>query len=116
MNCSSQESDRERGALAMLLTRKEIDRLTVYTLAELARKRKARGLKLNHPEATAIICDEIFEEARAGRSYDEVVAHAATVLTRADVMDGVAEMLSSVLVDAMFPDGTRRATVRNPIQ
>lgn len=100
----------------MFLTPKEIDRLTVYTLAELARKRQARGLKLNHPEATAIICDEIFEEARAGRSYDEVVAHATSVLTRADVMEGVAEMLSSVLVDAMFPDGTRLVTVRNPIR
>jgi urease gamma subunit len=100
----------------MLLTPKEIDRLTVYTLAELARKHQARGLKLNHPEATAIICDEIFEEARAGRSYEEVVAHATSILTRADVMDGVAEMLGSLQVDAMFPDGTRLVTVRNPIQ
>ncbi|HEX3723748.1 MAG TPA: urease subunit gamma [Nitrolancea sp.] len=100
----------------MLLTPKEIDRLTVFTLAELARRRQGRGIKLNHPEATAIICDEIFEEARAGRSYDEVVARASGLLTRADVMDGVAEMLTIVQVDAMFSDGTRLVTVRNPIQ
>ena len=100
----------------MLLTPKEIDRLTVFTLAELARRRQARGLKLNHPEATAIICDEIFEEARAGRSYDEVVAHASSLLTRDDVMDGVSEMLNMLQVDAMFPDGTRLVTIRNPIR
>jgi urease gamma subunit len=100
----------------MRLTPKEIDRLTVFTLAELARRRRARGLKLNHPEAVAIICDEIFEEARAGRSHNEVVVHASEVLTRADVMDGVAEMLNVVQVDAMFPDGTRLVTIRNPIQ
>jgi len=100
----------------MLLTPKEIDRLTVFTLAELARRRQARGLKLNHPEATAIICDEIFEEARAGRSYDEVVEHASSLLTRDDVMDGVSEMLNMLQVDAMFPDGTRLVTIRNPIR
>src|SRR6185437_1218800 len=100
----------------MLLTPKEIDRLTVFTLAELARRRHARGLKLNHPEATAIICDEIFEEARAGRDFDAVVTHACRVLTRDDVMDGVAEMLTVVQVDAMFPDGTRLVTVRHPIR
>jgi urease gamma subunit len=100
----------------MRLTPKEIDRLTVFTLAELARRRRERGLKLNHPEATAIICDEIFEEARAGRDYEEVVARARAVLTRDDVMDGVPEMLTVVQVDAMFPDGTRLVTVRRPIQ
>ncbi len=100
----------------MRLTPKEMDRLTVFTLAELARRRRERGLKLNHPEATAIICDEIFEEARAGRDYDEVVQHARGLLRREDVMDGVAEMLTVVQVDAMFPDGTRLVTVRNPIQ
>lgn len=100
----------------MRLTPKELDRLTVFSLAELARRRKTRGIKLNHPEATAIICDEIFEEARAGRAYDEVVAHACGVLQRTDVMDGVAEMLNVLQVDAMFPDGTRLVTVRNPIR
>jgi len=100
----------------MRLTPKEIDRLTVFTLAELARRHRARGLKLNHPEAVAIIVDEIFEEARAGRDYSEVVAHASSLLTRADVMDGVADMLNMVQVDAMFPDGTRLVTIRNPIR
>lgn len=100
----------------MLLTPKEMDRLTVFTLAELARRRLARGLKLNHPEATAIICDEVFEEARAGRDYDEVVSHACGLLRCADVMDGVPEMLNVIQVDAMFPDGTRLITVRNPIR
>ncbi len=100
----------------MLLTPKEMDRLTVFTLAELARRRRARGLKLNHPEATAIICDEIFEEARAGRDYDEVVSHACSLLHREDVIDGVAEMMNVLQVDAMFPDGTRLVTVRNPIR
>lgn len=100
----------------MLLTPKEIDRLTVFTLAELARRRLARGIKLNHPEATAIICDDIFEEARAGSDYDDVVAHAGGLLARGDVMDGVPELLAVLQVDAMFPDGTRLVTVRNPIR
>jgi len=98
------------------LTPKELDRLTVFTLAELARRRLSRGIKLNHPEASAIICDEIFEEARAGRDYDAVVKHACAVLHRDDVMEGVPEMLSVLQVDAMFPDGTRLVTVRNPIR
>ena len=100
----------------MQLTPKELDRLTVFTLAELARKRLARGIKLNHPEASAIICDEIFEEARAGRDYAQVVEHACSVLDTDDVMDGVLEMLGVLQVDAMFADGTRLVTVRNPIR
>jgi urease gamma subunit len=100
----------------MRLTPKEMDRLTVFTLAELARRRQARGLKLNHPESVAIICDAVFEEARAGRSYDEVLAQASATLTRADVLPGVAEMIGLLQVDAMFPDGTRLVTLRNPIQ
>ena len=88
----------------MNLTPKELDRLTVFTLAELARKRRARGLQLNHPESVAIICDEIFEEARAGRPYAEVVAHGMSVLRRADVLPGVtinlkAEGTSTLTVD-----------------
>ncbi len=100
----------------MQLTPKELDRLTVFTLAELARKRLARGIKLNLPEASAIICDEIFEDARAGHDYDQVVAHACSVLNRDDVMDGVPDMIGVLQVDAMFPDGTRLVTVRNPIR
>lgn len=100
----------------MRLTPKEMDRLTIFTLAELARKRRERGLRLNHPESVAIICDEIFEEARAGRAFDEVVAHAAAVLSRDDVLPGVAELVAVLQVDALFPDGTRLVTVRNPIR
>ena len=99
----------------MALTPKETDRLLVFAAAELARKRRARGLLLNHPETLAILTDEIFEEARAGRSYDEVVAHVRSVLRCSDVMDGVPEMIRVVQVDAMFPDGTRLVTVHAPI-
>lgn len=99
----------------MAWTPKESNRLLVYTAAELARKRLRRGLRLNHPEAMAIITDEIFEEARAGRPYADVVEHACNVLSRKDVMEGVPEMISIVQVDAMFPDGTRLVTVSNPI-
>lgn len=94
---------------------KETNRLLVFAAAELARKRKARGLKLNHPEAMALLTDEIFEEARAGRSYAEVVEHAQGVLQREDVMQGVNEMIPVVQVDALFPDGTRLVTVHRPI-
>ena len=100
----------------MKLTPKELDRLTVFTLAELARRQRARGVLLNHPESVALIADEIFAEARAGRSHAEVVAHARTVLTGAEVMEGVAEMVAAVQVDAMFPDGTRLVSVSDPIR
>jgi len=100
----------------MHLTPKELDRLTIFSLAELARRRRARGLKLNYPESVAIICDEVFEEARAGRPYDEVVAHGCSVLTREDVLPGVPEMIPVLHIDALFPDGTRLVTLRNPIR
>jgi urease gamma subunit len=96
-------------------TPKETNRLLVFAAAELARKRRARGLQLNYPEALAILTDELFEEARAGRPYAEVVEHVRGVLTRDDVMEGVPEMLTSLHVDAMFPDGTRLVTVSDPI-
>ena len=99
----------------MALTPKETDRLLVFTAAELARKRLARGLKLNHPEATAILTDEIFEEARAGTTVEQVVEHARGVLTRDDVMPGVPEMIAVIQVDALFPDSSRLVTVHNPI-
>ena len=94
---------------------KETNRLLVFAAAELARKRMARGIKLNHPEAMALLTDEIFEEARAGRSHAEVVEHARNVLHREDVMEGVSEMVAVVQVDALFPDGTRLVTVNRPI-
>lgn len=99
----------------MALTPKETDRLLVFAAAELARRRQARGLTLNYPEAVALITDEIFEEARAGRSYADVVAHAGNVLRRSNVMEGVPELLRTLQVDAMFPDGTRLVTVHHPI-
>ena len=83
----------------MKLTPKEQDRLTIFTLAELARKRRARGIKLNYPEAVALICDEVMEEARAGRGYDEVIAHGMQVLTEVDVMDGVPELASKIYIE-----------------
>ena len=99
----------------MALNPKELDRLLVFTAAELARRRLARGVKLNHPEAVALLTDEIFEAARDGMSVEEVVERAATILTVESVMDGVAEMVPSLSVDALFPDGTRLVTVNNPI-
>jgi urease gamma subunit len=100
----------------MALTPKETDRLLVFTAAELARKHLARGIRLNHPEALALITDEVFEEARAGRSYADVVKHARSLLRRSDVMDGVPEMLGTIQVDAMFADGTRLVTIPQAIQ
>ena len=100
----------------MKLTPKEQDRLTIFTLAEMARKRRARGIKLNYPEAVALICDEVMEEARAGRSYDEVVAHGMQVLTEEDVMEGVAELASTISVEPLFDDGTKLVVLHKPIR
>lgn len=100
---------------AVALTPKETDRLLVFAAAELARRRRARGLKLNHPEAVALLTDEVFEEARAGRPYAEVITHARSVLRRADVMDGVPEMIPVLHIDALFADGTRLVTIYDPI-
>jgi urease subunit gamma/beta len=100
----------------MQLTPKEQDRLTIFTLAELARRRRARGIKLNYPEAVALICDEVMEEARAGRSYDEVIAHGKQVLTEADVMEGVADLASRIYVEPLFDDGTKLVVLHRPIQ
>jgi urease subunit gamma/beta len=100
----------------MKLTPKELDRLTIFTLAELARKRKARGIKLNYPEAVALICDEVMEEARAGRSFDEVKAHGIQVLTEEDVMEGVAELASRIYIEPLFDDGTKLVVLHHPIR
>lgn len=99
----------------MALNPKELDRLLVFTAAELARRRLARGIKLNHPEAVALLTDEIFEAAREGQTVEQVVTHAGSVLSKDDVMPGVAEMIPELLVDAMFPDSSRLVTVYNPI-
>jgi urease subunit gamma/beta len=100
----------------MLLTPTELERLTIFTAAELARKRRARGLKLNYPEAVAIICDEILEGAREGRSVADLIGFGSTILTTDDVMPGVAEMAPMIQVEATFPDGTKLVTVHEPIR
>ena len=100
----------------MKLTPKEQDRLTIFTLAELARRRRSRGIKLNYPEAVALICDDVMEEARAGRSYDEVIAHGMQVLTEEDVMEGVAELASKIYVEPLFDDGTKLVVLYHPIR
>jgi urease subunit gamma/beta len=101
--------------MLMLLTPKEQDRLTIFTLAELARKRRARGIQLNHPETVALICDEIMEEARAGRSYEEVVAYGLQLLHETEVMEGVVELTSTICVEALFDDGTKLIVLHQPI-
>ncbi len=100
----------------MLLTPTELERLTIYTAAELARKRKAKGLALNHPEAVAYIADEILEGAREGRSVAEMIAYGSTLLTTDDVMPGVAELMPMIQVEGVFPDGTKLVTVHDPIR
>ena len=100
----------------MHLTPREQEKLMVVVAADLARRRQARGVKLNHPEAIAIITYEIFEGARDGRSVAELMSHGANILKRDDVMEGVAEMIHEVQVEATFPDGTKLVTVHNPIR
>lgn len=99
----------------MYLTPREQEKLLIFVAAELARKRQARGLKLNYPEAIAIISADIMEAARDGRSVAEIMTFGATILGRDDVMDGVAEMLHEVQVEATFPDGTKLVTIHDPI-
>lgn len=100
----------------MKLTPREQDRLTIFTMAELARKRRARGIKLNHPEAVALICDEVLEEARAGRPYAEVLEYGGRVVGRADVMEGVPEILPFIQIEALFPDGSKLLTIHRPVR
>ena len=99
----------------MELTPREKDKLLIFTAALLAERRKARGLKLNYPEAVAFISAAIMEGARDGRSVSDLMGWGATLLTRADVMDGIAEMIPEIQVEATFPDGTKLVTVHNPI-
>jgi len=88
----------------------------VFVAAEVARKRRARGLKLNYPEAIALITAEMLEAARDGKTVGEIMSFGATILKRDDVMDGVSEMIHDVQVEATFPDGTKLVTVHDPIQ
>lgn len=100
----------------MHLTPREKDKLLVALAAEVARKRMARGVKLNYPEAIALISDYVVEGARDGRTVADLMSAGGEVLTRADVMEGIAEMIHDVQVEATFPDGTKLVTVHNPIR
>ena len=100
----------------MLLTPTELERLVIFTAAELARRRRERGLKLNHPEAVALISDEILERAREGKSVAELISYGSTILSTDDVMQGIAEMMPMLQVEATFPDGTKLVTVHEPIR
>ncbi|HEV7631449.1 MAG TPA: urease subunit gamma [Steroidobacteraceae bacterium] len=99
----------------MELTPREKDKLLLFTAALLAERRKARGVKLNYPEAIAYISAAILEGARDGRSVAELMSYGSTLLTRADVMEGIPEMIPEVQVEATFPDGTKLVTVHHPI-
>jgi urease subunit gamma len=99
----------------MELTPREKDKLLIFTAALLAERRKARGLKLNYPEAVALITAAIMEGARDGKSVAALMSEGKTVLTRDDVMDGVPEMIPDIQVEASFPDGTKLVTVHQPI-
>ena len=100
----------------MHLSPREPEKLLVVVAADLARRRQARGVKLNYPEAIAIITYEIFEGARDGRSVAELMSFGTTILKKTDVMEGVAEMIHEVQAEATFPDGTKLVTVHNPIR
>jgi urease subunit gamma len=99
----------------MELTPREKDKLLIFTAALLAERRRARGLKLNYPEAMALISAAILEGARDGRSVAELMSYGTTLLGRDDVMEGVAEMIPDIQVEATFPDGTKLVTVHHPI-
>lgn len=99
----------------MELTPREKDKLLIFTAALLAERRRARGLKLNYPEAVAFITAAVMEGARDGKSVAELMHYGTTLLTRDDVMDGIPEMIPDIQVEATFPDGTKLVTVHNPI-
>ena len=99
----------------MELTPREKDKLLLFTAALLAERRKARGIKLNYPEAVAFISAAILEGAREGKSVAQLMSEGASLLTREEVMEGIAEMIPEVQVEATFPDGTKLVTVHNPI-
>lgn len=100
----------------MHLTSREQDKLMIVVAGDLARRRKTRGLKLNHPEAIALITAEVLEGIRDGQSVAELMNYGATILTREDVMDGIAEMIHDIQVEGTFPDGTKLVTIHDPIR
>ena len=99
----------------MKLSPMEQEKLMIFTASEVARRRRERGLKLNYPEAVAIISAELLEGAREGRSVADLMSFGATILSREDVMEGVPEMIDEVAIEATFPDGTKLVTVHDPI-
>jgi urease subunit gamma len=100
----------------MHLTPREQEKLMIFVAAEVARRRRARGLKLNYPEAIALITAEMLEAARDGKTVAEIMSFGATILKRGDVMEGVPEMIHDIQVEATFPDGTKLVTVHDPVQ
>ena len=100
----------------MHLTPRETEKLLLFLAGELAEKRKNRGLKLNYPEAIALICSRLQEAARDGRTVADLMQYGATILTRADVMVGIPEMIHEIQIEATFPDGTKLVTVHDPIR
>jgi urease gamma subunit len=100
----------------MRLTEREIDKLLIFTAADVARRRRARGLKLNHPEAVALITAEVLEGIRDGKSVADLMTLGGQVLTRADVMEGIPEMIPEIQIEGTFPDGTKLVTVHDPIR
>jgi urease gamma subunit len=100
----------------MHLTEREKDKLMIFVAAEVARRRRARGLKLNHPEAVALISAEVLEGIRDGQSVADLMSWGSTILSRAEVMDGVAEMISEIQIEGTFPDGSKLVTIHDPIR
>src|SRR5579859_1949723 len=106
---------REKNEKTMELTPREKDKLLIFTAALVAERRKARGLKLNYPESVAFISAAIMEGARDGRTVAELMSYGTTLLSRADVMDGIPELIPEIQIEATFPDGTKLVTVHHPI-
>jgi len=100
----------------MHLTPREVDKLVIFSAGELARKRRARGLKLNHPEAVALITADLLELIRDGKSVAEIMSIGPTILPRDDVMEGVDDMIGEIQVEGTFPDGTKLVTIHQPIR
>ena len=107
---------KKKGRLTMQLLPREIDKLMIVVAADLAKRRKERGLKLNYPEAVALITYEVLEGARDGKTVAELMEFGATILSREDVMSGIPDIIDDIQVEATFPDGTKLVTVHDPIR
>ena len=106
----------EKEEIRLFLTDREKDKLMIVVAADIARKRKEKGLKLNYPESVALITDELLEGAREGKRVEDLMEYGTKILSKNDVMDGISDMVDVVQVEATFPDGTKLVTVHNPIQ